>query len=147
MRYTKTDTVLTDYLGETPLFKAARNDNNIAPLLALLKVGASTKVADSLGLVPLHFVAQKANCPFTEALLKAEASVHIGDKDAHINLRDENGDTPLHCAMRSTESHAKKEAIAALLVSYGADPTTKNKDDQTPAEAAAIQNKHQGMRP
>ncbi len=50
---------------------------------------------------------------------------------AHINARDDDGDTPLHWAVR-----AENERLLELLVKSGANVDLSNEDDETPLDLA-----------
>lgn len=58
--------------------------------------------------------------------------VSLIEKKAHINCCDENGDTPLHWAVRSD----KLMAVRALLSDSSIDSSIKNKHGNTPLDIA-----------
>lgn len=53
------------------------------------------------------------------------------DKGAEVNPDPDAGQSPLHCAVSSTNADA-----VAFLIEKGADPTVTNEDDRTPRELA-----------
>lgn len=116
------DVNCSDENGDKPLhYAAARGVLNI--LVALLNNGA-TQHANGQGIMPLHKGAIFGQLAIVKKLIDFEAS--------SINIPDVRGDTPLH--------HAAKcgfPLIVKFLVDSGADLLAKNKDNQTPKEAAS----------
>lgn len=65
-----------------------------------------------------------------------EAKDLISKTSININMKDKDGNTLLHLAAAQTQ----ESQVAQLLLSLGADPTIKNKKDQTPIDLAKIHN-------
>jgi ankyrin repeat protein len=58
-------------------------------------------------------------------------------KGADVNPKEEDGDTPLHCAVwRNGNQKGEGEPLIALLVAKGADVTARNNKGQTPLAMA-----------
>ena len=53
------------------------------------------------------------------------------ENGADVNTKDNNGDTPLHCAVSSG-----KKNMVELLIAKGADVNARNKKGLTPLRAA-----------
>lgn len=121
-----------DEQGETVLIKAARkaydmngdhdywNDNHYAKIVKfLLDKGADRTIAQSDGLIALHFAAMNGAVKTVKALVNNET----------INLQDKNGETPLiKAASHNNELYDddhKAADVVKLLLENGADPTIK----------------------
>ncbi|CAB0030351.1 unnamed protein product [Trichogramma brassicae] len=90
----------------------------------LLRSGADLNLANSHGLTPLHFVCMRDN-----AHGLAELFFKISDelkKPLRINVRDKEGNTPLHLALRFNQKNAIE-----LLGRRGADLNLANKEGST----------------
>lgn len=100
-----------------------------------LSAGADPNVKTSRGRTPLHKAVYYSQMKSIELLLKYGAK---------INAYDENGDTPLHQALSgfssfhepTLEDYQRKENIARILISNGADPHVRNKADVSPLDQA-----------
>ena len=79
-----------DNAGRTPAHEQKLNHQ--APLRALVQRGALLTIADKLGATPLH------TCPAAAML-----TTHPANLD--WNVRDANGDVPLHYAVRAADSY------------------------------------------
>ncbi|KAF0691495.1 Aste57867_17297 [Aphanomyces stellatus] len=115
----------------------------------LLSKGANANLANENGQIALHY--HKGRQEMTELLLDSTSDINKADRcgatpltkalggrpapeiivmlldhGAKLNMKDINGNTPLHIAL--LEGH---EGIAALLVEHGADPRAVNKDKQS----------------
>ena len=54
-----------------------------------------------------------------------------------VNVRSDDGQTPLHFAVRDYDSGSRRRGIIELLLQYGADVHAKAQDGSTPAHIAA----------
>eukprot|EP01006_Ploeotia_vitrea_P039101 TRINITY_DN66311_c5_g1_i1.p1 TRINITY_DN66311_c5_g1~~TRINITY_DN66311_c5_g1_i1.p1 ORF type:complete len:297 (-),score=167.92 TRINITY_DN66311_c5_g1_i1:14-904(-) len=96
---------------------------NVALLEGALDQGTSVNKRDENGLTLLHWAADRGQEAVVELLLsKYKAKVDVADND---------GNTPLHCAALSDEVKCVE-----LLVAAGSDVSIKNEDDETPADLA-----------
>ena len=101
---------------------------------ALLKAGADIHQTDKNGVTPLHFAVRFRSPAAVDTLLRHGANAN--------QACTRSGSTPLHRAVTSTgapstagkQNEAKE--IIQLLLSYGADPSLKNKNGKTPADYA-----------
>jgi ankyrin repeat protein len=115
-----------DSFGLTPLhFAASTSGENVR---YLLENSAAAAARDLSRRVPLHFAAGSQT---------KEAIVHLLTSGADINVRDENGLTPLHYAMMRRNLDLE---VIKLLLSAGADPNTSTKDGLTPLNFAKYYN-------
>jgi tankyrase len=109
-------------------------DRQTAAIEALLKSGGDINATDKNGVTALHHAVRFRNPAAVETLLKHGAAVNRACK--------RSGSTPLHRAVTTTGAPGTagkdKEArqIIQILLSYGADPTIKNKNGKTPADYA-----------
>jgi len=104
--------------GQTPLHLASRHDYSDVVAL-LLKLGADVDALDNDRITPLLCALKFlyiGNAP--QVLLEHGASVHVRDKD---------GQTALHLALRRGFSN-----MVALLLQSGADIDAQDNDDMTP---------------
>lgn len=134
------------HLGMTPLHLA--KDAKIAT--TLINAGAKVDARNYRGSTPLHTA---ANASILEILLKAGANPNVVTKNgsplhshiqdtkklkvliqhnANIHLTDSLGNTPLHIAARYNLLDA-----VVLLLEYGANTKTVNKENKTPAEVTS----------
>jgi tankyrase len=103
-----------------------------AEIEKLLQDGADIHQADKNGVTPLHHAVRFRSPVAVETLLKHGAAVNQTCK--------RSGSTPLHRAVTSTGAPgtAGKEVearqIIEFLLSYGADPSIKNKSGKSPAD-------------
>ncbi|XP_022087493.1 nuclear factor NF-kappa-B p105 subunit-like [Acanthaster planci] len=92
------------------------SSGHLMNLKVLVKNGADVNIPDGKsGRTPLHYAVEQENFSFLSFL--------IGDADADIHARTYAGDTPLHLACS-----LDFVAVAAVLVSAGADPSVENYD-------------------
>ena len=107
----------------TPLHIAAGH-GHLDVVRALLEAGATVDLRDVCEQTPLLAAAEAGHTPVVEALLDAGAA---------LEACDENGWTPLHHACMGAEGKeaAAFGALAALLVSRGADPERKTRGERT----------------
>lgn len=119
-----------DWMGWPPLPYACRGDKGEHPekVLRLLKLGADINVQSSKGKTALHCAAKAGFLKVINVLLENGAS---------IDAIDNNGETPLYEAIRSTIKNREKQraALEALLIK-GANPNVKNRRGLTPLQAA-----------
>lgn len=109
--------------------RSVSNSNaDIVPLLLSAGASATAKEEDCFwDATPLH-IALKRNLPLSaiKALVQAGADVKAVDDD---------GNTPLHFAVRNG-SASLNSPICAFLISAGADPDAKNSEGETPRDLA-----------
>lgn len=94
--------------GKTPLYLAfeQQGDDQAAKAKALLDGGADPNLADDQGIAPLHLAVKRGK--------DGEAAVKLLlGKGAKVDVRNHEGETPLH--------RAKDVAVAAALLDAGAD--------------------------
>ena len=117
-------------MGWPPLVYACRGDNGEHPsaVLRLLYLGADINVRNYKGKTALHCAAKAGFLSVIDLLI---------EKGATIDAPDNNGETALFEAIRSTIKDGEKQraAIEALLVK-GADPNLKNGKGLTPLQVA-----------
>ena len=117
-------------MGWPMLVYVCRGDNGEHPdeIRRLLALGADIDVRNYKGKTGLHCAAKAGFLTVINLLI---------EKGATIDAPDNNGETPLFEAIRSTIKNGEKQraAIEALLVK-GADPNVKNRKAQTPLQIA-----------
>ena len=117
-------------MGWPMLVYVCRGDNREHPekIERLLALGADIDVRNYKGKTGLHCAAKAGFLKVIQLLI---------EKGATIDAPDNNGETPLFEAIRSTIKDGEKQraAIEALLVK-GADPNFKNAKGQTPLQIA-----------
>ncbi len=117
--------------GFTPLHAAVLS-GHLTIVARLLSEGANTEIPDVFGEYPIHhaLAVQYASNPknpdlsvrMTELLLQRNANVHVRDKD---------GDSLLHLLAGSIDGK-----LATVVLRYGANPLTRNRNGQTPRQLA-----------
>ena len=119
-----------NHMGWPPLVYTCRGDNGEHPdeILRLLELGADINVQNYKGKTGLHCAAKAGFLNVINLLM---------EKGATIDATDNNGETPLFEAIRSTIKNSEKQraAVEALLVK-GADPNVKNRKGLTPLQVA-----------
>ncbi len=117
-------------MGWPMLVYVCRGDNGEHPdeILRLLELGADVDVRNYKGKTGLHYAAKAGFLTVINLLI---------EKGATIDALDNNGETALFEAIRSTIKDGEKQraAIEALLAK-GADPNVKNGKGQTPLQIA-----------
>ena len=117
-------------MGWPPLVYACRGDNGEHPIavLGLLFLGADINVRNYKGKTALHCAAKAGFLTVIDLLI---------EKGATVDVPDNNGETALFEAIRSTIKDGEKQrsAIEALLVK-GANPNLKNGKGLTPLQVA-----------
>ena len=91
------------------LLRAAESKKHAAWVQELLGMGCNPDITDAEKNTPLHLAAKANNLQAVEYLLK---------RTKHYDLKNEDGDTPLHCA--------KANSTAMILIEAGANQTAKN---------------------
>ena len=119
-----------NHMGWPPLVYECRGDNGEHPseILRLLELGADIDVQNYKGKTGLHCAAKAGFLKVINLLI---------EKRATIDATDNDGETPLFEAIRSTIKSGEKQraALEALLVK-GANPNVKNRKGLTPLQVA-----------
>ena len=118
------------HMGWPPLVYACRGDNGEHPeeIQRLLELGADIDIQNYKGKTGLHCAAKAGFLKVINLLIENGATVDATDND---------GETPLFEAIRSTIKNGEKQraALEALLVK-GADPNLRNRKGLTPLQVA-----------
>ena len=119
-----------NHMGWPPLVYACRGDNGEHPnaIFGLLALGADIDVQNYKGKTGLHCAAKAGFLKVINLLI---------EKGATIDATNNDGETPLFEAIRSTIKSGEKQraALEALLVK-GANPNVKNRKGLTPLQVA-----------
>ncbi|XP_051913138.1 ankyrin repeat and SAM domain-containing protein 1A-like isoform X4 [Hippocampus zosterae] len=136
-----------DSTGYSPLHHAALNGHSEVVEL-LLRNEALTNIADNKGCYPLHLAAWKGDEQIVRLLihqgpshpkLNEQSSVdhkefkRCGPFDPYINAKNNDNETPLHCAAQYGHSQ-----VVRLLLEELTDPTMRNNKFETPLDLAAL---------
>ncbi|XP_061699803.1 ankyrin repeat and SAM domain-containing protein 1A-like isoform X4 [Syngnathoides biaculeatus] len=136
-----------DSTGYSPLHHAALNGHSEVVEL-LLRNEALTNIADNKGCYPLHLAAWKGDVNIVRLLihqgpshpkLNEQSSVdhkefkRCGPFDPYINAKNNDNETPLHCAAQYGHSQ-----VVCLLLEELTDPTMRNNKFETPLDLAAL---------
>lgn len=91
-----------------------------------LKKGVNCNVANEHGYTSLHYICAGGHYQLLRLILK--------DNAIDVNKTDENGDTPLHCAMRylNRQTPALHAILIASLIQKGAKVNAQNNALETP---------------
>ena len=113
-----------------PLVYACRGDNGEHPdeIQQLLALGADINIQNYKGKTGLHYAAKAGFLNVINLLI---------ENGADLDALDNDGETPLFEAIRSTIKSGEKQrsALEALLIK-GANPNVKNRKGQTPLRVA-----------
>ena len=112
------------------LVYACRGDNGEHPdeILRLLKLGADIDVRNYKEKTGLHYAAKAGFLTVINLLI---------ERGATIDATDNNGETALFEAIRSTIKDSEKQRAAIeVLLAKGADPNLKNRKGLTPLQVA-----------
>uniref|UniRef100_A0A3P9ADR6 Ankyrin repeat and sterile alpha motif domain containing 1A n=1 Tax=Esox lucius TaxID=8010 RepID=A0A3P9ADR6_ESOLU len=137
-----------DSTGYTPLHHAALNGHSEV-VEALLRNEALTNIADNKGCYPLHLAAWKGDQRIVRLLIhqgpshpklnEQSSSVEhkefkrCGPFDLHMNAKNNDNETPLHCAAQYGHSE-----VVRLLLEELTDPTMRNNRFESPLDLAAL---------
>ncbi|XP_058861025.1 ankyrin repeat and SAM domain-containing protein 1A-like isoform X2 [Acipenser ruthenus] len=136
-----------DSTGYTPLHHSALNGHSKV-VEVLLRNEALTNIADNKGCYPLHLAAWKGDQQIVKLLihqgpshpkLNEQSSVdnkefkRCGPFDPYINAKNNDNETPLHCAAQYGHSQ-----VVQLLLEELTDPTMRNNKFETPLDLAAL---------
>ncbi|KAJ8257423.1 hypothetical protein GJAV_G00185450 [Gymnothorax javanicus] len=136
-----------DSTGYTPLHHAALNGHS-GVVEVLLRNEALTNIADNKGCYPLHLAAWKGDQCIVRLLIhhgpshpkiNEQSSVdhkefkRCGPFDPYINAKNNDNETPLHCAAQY--GHFE---VVRLLLEELTDPTMRNNKFETPLDLAAL---------
>ena len=119
-----------NHMGWPPLVYACRGDNGEHPdeIQRLLELDADIDVRNDKGKTGLHCAAKAGFLKVTNLLI---------EKGATLDATDNDGETPLFEAIRSTiKSDKKQRATLEALLIKGADPNVKNRKGLTPLQVA-----------
>lgn len=119
-----------NHMGWPPLVYVCRGDNGEHPeeVQRLLALGADIDVRNYKGKTGLHCAAKAGFLKVINLLIENGATVDATDND---------GETPLFEAIRSTiKSGEKQRAALEALLTKGANPNVKNRKGQTPLQVA-----------
>ena len=119
-----------NHMGWPPLVYVCRGDNGEHPdeIQRLLELGADINIQNYKGKTGLHCAAKAGFLNVINLLIENGATVDAIDND---------GETPLFEAIRSTiKSGEKQRAALEALLRKGADPNVKNRKGQTPLQVA-----------
>ena len=119
-----------NHTGWPPLVYVCRGDKGEHPeeVLWLLELGADVDVRNYKGKTALHCAAKAGFLKVIHLLI---------EKGAAIDAVDNNGETALFEAIRSTIKNGEKQRAALeALLAKGADPNVKNSKGQTPLQVA-----------
>ena len=119
-----------NHMGWPPLVYACRGDNGEHPdeIQRLLELGADINIQNYKGKTGLHCAAKAGFLKVVNLLI---------EKGATLDAIDQDGETPLFEAIRSTIKNGEKQRAALeALLTKGADPNVKNRKGQTPLQVA-----------
>lgn len=107
---------------------SASSDGDIARVEELMAVeGLTPTSADENGYTPVHAAASWGRLELLRLLLAKDVTA--------ANVRDSDGDTPLHHVAGASELGGDTKAIVELLLDSRADPTLRNHEGKTCIDA------------
>ena len=115
------------FQGDLPMHVACRHQN-IAAIELFLEFNCDLSRKCLRGMLPFH-VACSQSLTCVEALSQ---SIHAND----VNVRDDNGNTPLHLALK----HHHLDVVDYLLRSFSCNLTLRNKQGELPLHLACFLN-------
>ena len=143
--------------GDTPFLRFWKNGRNPDILQLFLDYNADVRVCDGNGYTPLHFAAQNGLLELARTLLERNADVNFQnnhgsttplllaselghsnvvqlllDHNADLYLRDDDGDTPLHCAAIRGQLE-----VAQILLKLNVEVNSRNIMGSTPLHYAS----------
>lgn len=119
--------------SSTALLEAITVTSHDAVSLLLANGADFTAMDDGVG--PLHLAARQGKARIVEILVNhIEASGNRSIED-QVNLRSHRGESPLHHA-----AARNRMRVSEFLLQHGADPTTKDNDNNTILHCAACRN-------
>ncbi|CAB0037255.1 unnamed protein product [Trichogramma brassicae] len=122
--------------GNTPLYLAIDKGNTKA-FEILLRRGAQSNLAGEFGLTPLHFIVRDdVDGEMTELFFKFNDD---RQQTVQINVRDDDGDTPLHLALENGKMKA-----AEILLRRGAKANSANEKGSTPLHTICMMEEDDG---
>uniref|UniRef100_A0A673KFM0 Ankyrin repeat and sterile alpha motif domain containing 1A n=1 Tax=Sinocyclocheilus rhinocerous TaxID=307959 RepID=A0A673KFM0_9TELE len=142
-----------DSTGYTPLHHAALNGHSEV-VEVLLRNEALTNIADNKGCYPLHLAAWKGDQRIVKLLIHQGPShpklneqsaldhtefKRCGPFDPYINAKNNDNETPLHCAAQYGHTQ-----VVQLLLEELTDPTMRNNKFETPLDLAALYGRLEG---
>ncbi|MDD9331973.1 MAG: ankyrin repeat domain-containing protein [Wolbachia sp.] len=125
-------TASIDYFNKAECIRVAK---------LLVASGADINSSDRCGQTLLHRVSNGQEG--IAELLLASVKDDKRKRDKLINARDENGNTPLHCAVE----HVGFSNVVELLIEHQADYTIKNNRGDTPLHVAGHKKGDSNMKP
>ena len=118
------DVNIRDRDGQTPLYWAVANHNNVEVVRLLLEKGANPNISDGhTGSTPLYRAAAWGCVEIVTLLIKYGAD---------IEARDESGETPLSAAATTGN-----RAVVSILLKAGANARSRSNENNTPLHGAA----------
>ncbi|CAB0042261.1 unnamed protein product [Trichogramma brassicae] len=112
-----------DKSDDTPLHLALKH-RNVDAVGPLLRRGASPNRPNSEGSTALHLVCERYDSELFKTILETSDDEY---RPVRVDAKDENGDAPLHLALK-----LKKYDLAKLLMEAGADATASGAEGATP---------------
>ena len=125
---------------EIRLREIAGNRSYLSEVQRLMDVGVNPNVPDESGRTAVHYAAASGADPFAGAqildtLLRGGRS---RSNRGETNVRDRDGNTPLHLAAECTALNFEEQSIASIrtLLRHGAEPDVVNGNGNTPLHLA-----------
>lgn len=132
----RADPSIADFLNKSTCFHVAAHGASKEVIKLLLESRANLMAEDSSGATPIHIAAKYSVTALHHLIVlnRNFLSIRSGNLDllkGIIDKRDNDRNTPLHWAAES-----ENEEAPTYLLLLGASRTVKNKDGQTPYQAA-----------